>query len=113
MGDTVTLVLNLKTPCVLENFQGETSYDGSYLKFVSAKVNVNGIINNSGTCIYYNGSDIGSGFDFTKKGTLYTAAFQVKKAGSTTISNKFQVMSDQSSKPVKESDCKVSLEVFD
>lgn len=112
VGDAITVALNLKTPKVLVNFQGYTEYDSSYLKFVSAKANVNGLVNDHNSAIYYNGSDISRGFDFTNTGTLYTATFKVKKAGTTTIKNIMQVLTDMNDAPVKESDCKISVKVY-
>lgn len=112
VGDTITVALNVKTPKVLVNFQGYTEYDSSYLKFVSAKANVNGLVNDHNSAIYYNGSDISRGFDFTNTGTLYTATFKVKKAGSTTIKNIMQVLTDMNDTPVKESDCTISVKVY-
>ncbi|MGN1130728.1 MAG: cohesin domain-containing protein [Ruminococcus sp.] len=112
VGDTITVALNLKTPKVLVNFQGYTEYDSSYLKFVSAKANVNGLVNDHNSAIYYNGSDISRGFDFTNTGTLYTATFKIKKAGSTTVKNIMQVLTDMNDTPVKERDCKISVEVY-
>ena len=112
VGDTITVALNVKTPKVLINFQGYTEYDSSYLKFVSAKANVNGLVNNHESAIYYNGSDISRGFDFTNTGTLYTATFKVQKSGSTTIKNIIQVLTDMNDTPVKESDCTISVKVY-
>lgn len=112
VGDTITVALNVKTPKVLINFQGYTEYDSSYLKFVSAKANVNGLVNNHESVIYYNGSDISRGFDFTNTGTLYTATFKVQKSGSTTIKNIMQVLTDMNDTPVKESDCTISVKVY-
>ncbi|MGN1131240.1 MAG: hypothetical protein ACI4Q8_07805, partial [Ruminococcus sp.] len=112
VGDTITVALNMKTPKVLINFQGYTDFDTSYLKFVSAKINVNGgLINCVNNSILYNGVNISKGYDFTTTGTLYTATFKVKKAGSTTIKNTMQVMSDMNMTDVKESDCKISVKV--
>jgi hypothetical protein len=112
VGDTITVTLNLKTPKVLENFQGYTDYDSDYLKFVSAKANVNGLVNNNESTIYYNGSDITTGFDFTAKGTLYTAKFKVLKSGKTTIENTMQVLTDMNDKAVSTDSCTISVEVY-
>jgi hypothetical protein len=102
----------MQTPKVLENFQGFTNYDDSYLEFVSIQGNVSGMFNNKDSVIYYNGSDIMKGFDFTKKGTLYTATFKVLKKGSTEITNTIEVMSDQNSNPVEPGTCEFEFGIF-
>ncbi len=113
VGDTITVALNMKTPKVLINFQGHTDFDSSYLKFVDANISVNGsVINCVNNSILYNGSNISKGYDFTTTGTLYTATFKVKKAGTTTIKNTMQVMSDMNLDSVKEKDCTISVKVY-
>lgn len=112
VGDTITIAVNLKTPKVLENFQGYTQYSGEYLKFESAKANVNGLVNNHKNTIYYNGSNISSGFDFTSGGTLYTAEFRVLKKGATEISNSFEVLTDMKDKAVSPDSCTASVKVY-
>ena len=112
VGNTVTITLNVKTPVVLENYQGFTEYDDSVLEFVSIKGNVSGMFNNHESAIYYNGSDIGAGYDFTKEGTLYTATFKVLKSGSTKINNVIEVMSDKNSEAVDQSKCQYTIGVF-
>ena len=112
VGNTITVTLNAKTPVVLENYQGFTEYDDTYLEFVSIKGNVSGMFNDHESAIYYNGSDIGAGYDFTNNGTLYTATFKVLKAGSTEITNTIEVMSDQNSKAVDQTQCEYSIGIF-
>ena len=112
VGNTVTITLDLRTPKALENFQGFTKYDDSYLKFISVSGNASGLFNDHESAIYYNGSDIMKGYDFTNKGTLYTATFKVLKKGSTEITNTFQVMSDRKSTPVLPEDCEISIGIF-
>jgi len=112
VGNTITVTLNAKVPVALENYQGFTEYDDSFLEFVSVKGNVSGMFNNHESVIYYNGSDIGAGYDFTNNGTLYTATFKVLKAGSTKISNTIEVMSDKNSKPVDQTTCEYSIGIF-
>lgn len=112
VGNTITVTLDFKTPKVLENFQGYTEYDRNYLEFVSVKGNVNGMFNEKDGVIYYNGSDIMKGFDFTSTGTMYTATFKVLKEGSTQIQNTVEVMSDQTSKAVSPDNCDISFGIF-
>ncbi len=112
VGDTITIALNIKTPKVLENFQGFTQYDNNYLKFEDAKANVSGLVNNHKSTIYYNGSDIATGFDFTSTGTLYTATFKVLKKGKTSISNTIEVLTDMKDVAVNPDKCTISIKVY-
>lgn len=112
VGDEIKVTLNIKTPKVLENFQGFTQYDDKCLEFVSIKGNVNGMFNNHESCIYYNGSNITQGFDFTENGTLYEVTFKVLKAGTTKIENTIEVLSDQKSNAVSPEDCEITIGIF-
>lgn len=112
VGDTVTLAINLKTPVILENYQGYTKFDGRYLEFIDVDMNSGGIYNEQDGVIYYNASIL-SGIDFTSGGTIYTATFKVKKEGSTEIKNTIQVLTDRNDKPVKLSNCKEEVKVYD
>ena len=112
VGDTITVAINLKTPVILENYQGYTEFDNRYLEYVSAEMNSGGIYNEKDGVIYYNASIL-SGIDFTSEGTIYTATFKVKKEGSTQIKNTIQVLTDTNDKPVKLSDCKEEVKIYD
>lgn len=112
VGDTITVALNIETPEVLMNFQGYTKYDDQYLEFVGVEANVNGLFNDHESCIYYNGSDINKGFDFTEKGTMYTATFKVKKAGSTGIVNTIEVLTDLKDKVVNPKDAIITIGIY-
>lgn len=112
VGDNITIAVNLKTPVVLENFQGTTSYDNSYLKFVNAQANTNGLVNDHESVIYYNGSNISTGFDFTKNGTIYTATFKVLKKGSTKVTNDIEILTELNGDPVNLDKCSHSVEVY-
>lgn len=112
VGDTVTVAVNLRTPKILENYQGYTEYDQSCLEYVKLNMNSGGLYNEKDGVIYYNASII-SGIDFTSEGTIYTATFKVKKAGSTQIKNTIQILTDTDDKPVKLSDCKEEIKVYD
>lgn len=112
VGDTITMAINLKTPVILENYQGFTNFDDSYLEYIALKMNSGGIYNEKHGVIYYNASIL-SGIDFTSEGTIYTATFKVKKAGSTEIRNTLQILTDQNDVPVKLRDCKEQIKIFD
>ncbi len=112
VGDTITMTLNLKTPKVLVNYQGYTSFDTSKLKFISADSEADALTNCKDGIIYYNASVL-RGIDFTSTGTVYYAKFKVKEAGTTSISNTFQVLTDMDDNPVKESKCEIGIEIFD
>lgn len=112
VGDTITMTLNLKTPKVLVNYQGYTSFDESKLKFIESDSDSGALVNCKDGIIYYNASIL-SGIDFTSTGTVYYAKFKVLSEGSTNISNTFQVMTDMNDNAVSESDCSVGLEIFD
>lgn len=112
VGDTITMTLNLKTPKVLVNYQGYTSFDTSKLKFISADSEADALTNCKDGIIYYNASVL-RGIDFTSTGTVYYAKFKVREAGTTSISNNFQVLTDMDDNPVKESKCEIGIEIFD
>ena len=112
VGDTITMTLNLKTPKVLVNYQGYTSFDTSKLKFISADSEADALTNCKDGIIYYNASVL-RGIDFTSTGTVYYAKFKVREAGTTSISNTFQVLTDMDDNPVKESKCEIGIEIFD
>ncbi len=112
IGDTITVVLNLKTPETLINFQGTTYFDSEYLECVSTTMNVSGMINAKTDSILYNGSEISKGFNFTGYGTMYVAEFKVLKKGNTTITNDFEVLSNMDMKLIDEKDCVVDLVIY-
>lgn len=110
VGDTISITLNLKCSKTLVNYQGYTTFDTGYLKCSSTKANV-GIVNNKDEKIYYNASDI-NGMDFSNEGTIYTAKFTVKKAGSTSIKNTLQILTDMNDKEVSTGSVKDILNIF-
>ncbi|MCH5299148.1 MAG: hypothetical protein J1E96_05220 [Ruminococcus sp.] len=112
VGDTITMTLNLKTPVVLVNYQGLTEFDNDYLEFIDTEMNSGGICNEKNGVIYYNASIL-NGIDFTEDGTVYTATFKVKKAGSTEIKNHFQILTDMNDKAVSPSNCRQEIKVYD
>lgn len=111
VGDTITVAINLKTPAVLENYQGYTEYDRGYLEYLSLNMTSGGIYNEKDGTILYNASVL-AGIDFTSEGSIYTATFKVKKAGSTQIKNTIQILTDLNDKPVSLGDCKEEIKVY-
>lgn len=112
VGDTITMVVNLKTPKKLCNFQGSTNYDTNFLKCTKTEINVNGMINDKGGAILYNGSDIGKGYNFTGYGTLYLAEFKVLKSGTTDITNDFEVLTGIDDKTIQPYECTTDLVIY-
>jgi type II secretory pathway pseudopilin PulG len=110
VGDTISVTLNLKSSKVLENYQGYSEFDSNYLSCKSVK-STTGITNHKGSKIYYNASVI-TGMDFTSGGTVYTAEFKIKKAGSTTLTNTFELLTDIDDKDVKPSSVKGNISIF-
>ncbi len=110
VGDTISITLNLKSSKVLENYQGYSEFDSNYLSCKSVK-STTGITNHKGSKIYYNASVI-TGMDFTSGGTVYTAEFKIKKAGSTTLTNTFEFLTDIDDKDVKPSSVKGNISIF-
>lgn len=111
VGDTIKITLNLTAPKILENYQGYTSFDTSYLTCTSCKSNSGGYVNAKDDKVLYNASVI-SGMDFRTTGTVYTAEFKVKKAGSTTLKNTWQVLTDINDKDVSPASCKDAIVIF-
>ena len=97
VGDTVTCTFKLKSPETLENYQAYISYDSKYLKVTSAKLNKpassGGVLNYKtvNNQIVFNGSNITTGYDYTKGGTLITVKYKVVAAGSTNTTFNWQV----------------------
>ena len=111
VGDTITVTVNLKTPVILENYQGYTEFDSSYLDYVNIEMNSGGVYNEKDSVIYYNASIL-SGIDFTSEGTIFTATFKVKKEGSTEIKNTIQILTDVNDKAVDFNQCKEEVNIY-
>ena len=114
VGDTITVVMNIKSQKSIINYQGDVIFDSKYLKIKNVKSNDFGIANTNGDHILYNASSI-NGMDFSGTGTVFTATFEVKEAGSTKITNDLQIISelvDNNIKQLSESDYSVSIEVY-
>lgn len=112
VGDTVTCTFKLKSPETLVNYQGYISYDSKYLKVTKAilgkPASSGGIINykNVKNQIVFNGSNITTGFDYTKGGTLITVTYEVVAGGSTKTAFNWQVARGFSSNKVYVNDGK-------
>lgn len=89
-GNTITVTYSVKSTVVLTNYQATITYDSSKLKVKKAELQKpatsNGIINakQSGK-IFFNGSDITTGYDYTQGGNLVVVTFEATDDGTTTI----------------------------
>lgn len=99
VGDKIKVTLNLKSPVILENFQGRLAYNGEYLKFEGVTPASNVFANEVKGEIFYNASVI-TGIDLKKPGTLLTATFKVRKEGETYLANTPEVLTDMDDQPV-------------
>ncbi len=111
VGDIITVTMKLETPVEIENYQGFTDYDASYLK--PGKITSStgaGFVNDVGGTIKYNESRIG-GMDFTGGDAVYTATFKVLRPGETNLDNTLQVACDTDSNKLDLSKCKVVFEI--
>ena len=68
VGDTISVVLNIKSDKTVVNYQGTAEFDSKYLKLKEVKSNNFGIANASGTKILYNASTL-NGMNFANTGT--------------------------------------------
>lgn len=115
VGDTITVVMNITSNKSIVNYQGTMSFNESYLKVKDVKSNDFGIANADGNKILYNASAI-NGMNFSETGTVFTATFEVLKAGSTKLDNNLEIISeliDNNIKQLSPSDYKATLEVYD
>ncbi|MGN0459666.1 MAG: Ig-like domain-containing protein [Ruminococcus sp.] len=99
VGTNVTYTVDLCVDTVLEDFQGEVTYDSQALQLISAKIpNASaGVMINTAVAdyIYYSGSNFMAPYDFKEQKVFLTAEFKVLKAGTYTVANKFEVMTGQ------------------
>ncbi len=83
VGDIITYTANLTTPKNIENVQANVTFDTATLKLVDAAANVRfpamfGVVSNvQDGILYFNASDISTGYDFTANQTLVTLEFEV------------------------------------
>lgn len=114
VGDTITVVMNITSDKSVVNYQGAMSFDDSYLKVKDVTSNEYGIANASGQQIMYNASNL-NGMNFSETGTVFTATFEVLKAGSTKLNNNVEIISeliDNNIKQLASSDYKATIEIF-
>jgi len=89
-GQTVTVTYSVKSTVVLTNYQAKITYDSSKLKVKSAQLQkpatTNGVINAKvAGQINFNGSDISTGYDYTKGGELVVVTFEATSDGSSKV----------------------------
>lgn len=98
VGDTVKCKLNIKTPDLIENFQGQITYDTKYLECTKAKLvgeaRGGSVINSRTTpgIIKFNGSSGVDGYDFTGGADMIEITYTVKAAGSTNPIDKWEIV---------------------
>lgn len=89
-GQTITVTYSVKSTVVLTNYQAQITYDSSKLKVKSALLQkpatTNGIINAKiAGKINLNGSDITTGYDYTKGGEMVVVTFEATADGSSKV----------------------------
>lgn len=89
-GQTITVTYSVKSTVVLTNYQAQITYDSSKLKVKSALLQkpatTNGIINAKiAGQINFNGSDITTGYDYTKGGEMVVVTFEATADGSSKV----------------------------
>ncbi len=98
VGDTITCTLSIKTPELIENFQGQIVYDTKYLECTKAKfvgeARSGSVINSRTTpgIIKFNGSSAIDGYDFTDGAAMMEITYKVKGSGSTTPTEKWEIV---------------------
>lgn len=98
VGDTVQCKLSIKTPDLIENFQGQITYDTKYLKCTKAKfvgeARGGSVINSRTTpgIIKFNGSSGVDGYDFTGGADMIEITYTVTAAGSTNPTDKWEIV---------------------
>lgn len=89
-GQTITVTYSVKSTVVLTNYQAQITYDSSKLKVKSALLQkpatTNGIIHAKiAGKINLNGSDITTGYDYTKGGEMVVVTFEATADGSSKV----------------------------
>ncbi|MDO4419354.1 MAG: hypothetical protein Q4B92_03225 [Ruminococcus sp.] len=98
VGDIVTYTATLTTPKNIENIQATTTYSADTLKLVDAAVterfpSMTGVVANAADgAIYFNASEISTGFDFVGGKTLVTLQFEVIAEGELTVTTAIEEM---------------------
>ena len=98
VGDTIVCTLSIKTPDLIENFQGQIHYDTKYLECNKARfigeARGGSVLNyktNPGT-IKFNGSSGVSGYDYTDGGAMMEITYTVKAGGSSTPTATWEIV---------------------
>lgn len=89
-GQTVTVTYSVKSTVVLTNYQAKITYDSSKLKVKSAQLQKpatsSGVINAKvAGQINFNGSDITTGYDYTKGGEMVVVTFEATADSSSKV----------------------------
>lgn len=98
VGDTVKCTLKIKTPELVENFQGQIVYDTKYLECTKAKfvgeARGGSVINSQTTpgIIKFNGSSAIDGYDFTEGANMIEITYTVKGSGSTNPTDEWEIV---------------------
>lgn len=98
VGDTIKCTLSIKTPEIIENFQGQIIYDTKYLECTKAKfvgeARGGSVINSSTSpgIIKFNGSSGVDGYDYTDGGAMIEITYKVKGSGSTNPTEKWEIV---------------------
>jgi len=98
VGDVITYTATLETPKNIENIQATLKYSADTLKLVDATVaerfpNMSGVVSNAADgAIYFNASEISTGFDFVGGKTLITAQFEVIAEGNVYVETVIEEM---------------------
>lgn len=102
VGDTITYTFYLTTPKKIEDVQAALTYDSRMLRLKTSEaqdffpVMGSSVIYNTAIkdTVKFNAVNI-SGFDFTQRGALITAEFEVLRNGGTSISTAIEIMSEK------------------
>ncbi|MCR5653117.1 MAG: cohesin domain-containing protein [Ruminococcus sp.] len=115
VGDKITIVMNLTSKKSIVNYQGALSFDNKYLKLKDVASNKFGVANSNGSYILYNASSL-NGMDFSETGTVFTATFEVKEAGSTEVKNDLEIISELVNNNIIQlspNDYEVKIDIYD
>ena len=99
VGDVITYIATLETPKNIENIQATLTYSADTLKLVDATVaerfpNISGVVSNAAVdgVIYFNASEISTGFDFVGGKTLVMVQFEVIAEGAVSVETAIEEM---------------------
>ena len=98
VGDVITYTSTLTTPDFIENIHGSTTFDASKLTLIDATAaerfpNINGVVTNvKDGVVYFNASEIATGYDFVGGKVLVTLQFEVTDASYSEITTVIEEM---------------------